>query len=228
MFTPIPNHVQQALARLITEYANSPNLKGVISGIVAPIQDIEDALSGMNTLRYLPDAVGVQLDVIGVIVGLPRVPGTPDSVYLLQLYGQIKINTSEGQPEQAIQAFALFTGVQQVRLFETYPAQVIFDSTYNPPTRAAKNSLFQTLLEVLPAGVRPSEIVVMDPVTPFSYAGNVSPRGGYGTVSDDTVGGKYGFLLRQNNGPFGYGVSNPAILGYGTRLDPLVGGEYSG
>jgi hypothetical protein len=228
MFTPIPNHVQAALARLITQYQQSPNIQGLIASIVTPIQDIENALTDMNNLRYLPDATGAQLDVIGVIVGLPRAPGTSDAQYLLQLYGQIKINTSQGQPEQAIQTFMLFTGVSQVRLFETPPGQVIFNSTYNPPNAQAVSSLFQTLLDVLPAGVRPSEIVVMDPVSPFSYAGNVAPRGGYGTVSDSSVGGKYGFLIRQNNGPFGYGVSNAAIQGYGTRRDSLVGGEYSG
>jgi hypothetical protein len=228
VFTPINNHVQLALSKLITQYQNSKNLKALITAFSEQIQIIEDTLGDMNVLRYLPYATGQQLDNIGKIVGLPRPPGLSDAQYTLELYGQIKINTSQGQPEQAIQVFQLFTMVPQVRLFEFFPGDVLIESQYVPPDDTSFNTIMRILGEVLPAGVRPSGLVSYDPTNPFTYAGVMLPARGYGSVSTPGVGGKYGTLRRPFNGPFGYGVNNTSIKGYGTRKDPIVGGAYAG
>ena len=228
MFTEITTYQQNALARLLTEYQQSPVLQGVLSAFITQVQLIEDALVGMNTLRYLGNASGQQLDNIGQIVGIARPPGASDAQYLLDIYGQIKINTSQGQPEQAIQTFLLFTQVSQVRMFEFFPGDVLMESVYNPPDLMAFESIIHILDEVLPAGVRSIVLVVYDPVSPFCYAGTMLPAAGYGSVSTPGVGGKYGTLLRPFNGPFGYAGNNTIIRGYGTRRDPIVGGAYAG
>jgi hypothetical protein len=227
MFTTIPNHVQQALARLVTQYQNSPNLQSLLSGIVTPCQDIENALVDMNNLRYLPDATGAQLDVIGVIVGLARTQGQSDASYILDLYGQIKVNTSEGQPEQAIQAFLLFTGAPYVLLYETHLASLFFNSIYTPSDQSAADMLIETMEEVTPAGVRVEGFVSFDPSEAFSYDGPL-PGAGYGDAGDPTVGGKYGRGYQYIGGGFAYAGDDPTGLGYGSEVDPLVGGCYVG
>ncbi len=205
MFNPIPDHVAAALKRLINQYRGATNLQGVLTAIIEPLNGIETVLGDMNTLRYLPDAFGAQLDLIGRIVGLPRPPGMGDAQYLLELYGQIKINTSQGQPEQAIQVFQLFTGAGQVRLFEFFPARVQIQSAYVPPDQNTVDTIIKAVDDSLPAGVATEGFVTYDATSPFTYSGVLSPSGGY------TVG-KYASLNR-NKFPFGYKKSNPSIRG---------------
>lgn len=220
MFEPIPDHVEAALKRLITQYRGATNLNYLLQAIIQPLNDVESALSDMNTLRYLPAAFGAQLDLIGKIVGLSRPPGMGDAQYLLELYGQIKINTSEGQPEQAIQVFQLFTGADQVRLFEFFPARVQIQSSYVPPDQATTDTIINAVNNTLPAGIATEGFVSYDPVSPFGYAGVLSPSGGY-------TSGKYASLNRHKF-PFGYAGANKTIKGYGSAKDPLVGGVYAG
>lgn len=225
MFDPITNHVQAALARLLSRYVDADNLKNFITALVNPVQDIEGVLSDLNTLRMLSAATGKQLDNIGTIVGLARPPGATDAQYRNDLYAEIKINVSEGQPEQAIQTYQLFTAATLVILAEFFPAEVMIESDYLPPNQAAVDNLLQILNEVLPAGVRPMGIVTFDSMDAFAYDGSL-PGVGYGSASDPTVGGMYPILFVRNTF-FAYDGNDPTQAGYGTVLDPLVGGQYA-
>ncbi len=219
MFSQITTNIQDALDRLITQYRGKSLITNLITAISAQFQIIEDQLINMNITRYLNMASGIQLDHIGSIVGISRVTGTPDAQYRLEIFGQIKINTSDGQPEQVIQTYQLFAQVMQVRLFELYPGEVIVESEYLPPDQASVNQIIKILGETLPAGVNVNGIVSYDSLVPFAYRLYVSPGSGYGT-------GKYAGIHRAKF-PFGYGVNNKSIQGYGSVQDPLVGGSYS-
>lgn len=224
MFTPIPDHIQQALARILTQYQNSPNFQGLISALVGPVQDIESALSSMNVDRYLPAAVGVQLDNIGEIVGFPRPAGMPDDIYRQELYGEIKINFSQGQPEQAIQVFLLFTQTPFCILYEGHNAEVLIEGTWVPPSQADVDRLIGILQNTLPAGVRCDGIVQFDPSNAFAYDGGLSGAG-YDDGSQ-TVGGQYARLWEFLGPGFAYDGDDPTGMGYGTLFDPLAGGAY--
>lgn len=224
MFTPINNHVQQALARLLTQYQNSPNFQGLMRAMIGPVQDIENTLTDMNLLRYLPAAQGAQLDILGLLVGLPRPAGANDTLYLQLIYGQIKENNSEGQPEQAIQVFELLTQVSQVILYESRLAGILIESIWIPPSQAEVDRIIGILQNTIPAGVRCDGIVSYDADTAFSYDGALEGSG-YDDGSQ-TVGGKYAQLFEFVGGGFAYDGDDNSGLGYGTLLDPLVGGTY--
>lgn len=224
MFTPIPNHVAQALDRLITEYKNATNFRNLITALVGPIQDIEDMWTDMNTLRYLPSATGIQLDHIGSIVGLPRPAGMSDAQYILELYGQIKINTSDGQPEQAIQAFQLFTSAALILLDEDFPGEVLLESDYHFPDQASVQNLLHLMGEVLPAGVRCDGFIEFDPTNAFSFDGSL-PGSGFGDSGDPSVGGLWPDL-RLDETPFAFAGDDPTPNGFGSSDDPLVGGVW--
>lgn len=220
MLTPIPDYVASALARLMTQYKAAPNLQGVIEAVLKPLNAFEQNLGDMDSVRYLPAAIGAQLDLIGRIVGIEREPGQSDAEYLLRIYAQIKINTSEGQPEQAIQVFQLFTGAPQVRLFEMFPARVQIASEYDPPNQAAIDTIINAVDRALPAGVATEGFVTYDPTSPFIYQGVLSPGSGY-------TSGKYS-ELHKHKFIFGYGGgTNTLIRGYGAQEDQLVGGGYT-
>lgn len=197
MFENIPNTVAQGLARLITQYANATNLQNLLTGIITPQQDIEDALGDMNTLRYLPAATGAQLDTIGAIVGVTRTPGQSDASYLIAIYSQIKINTSQGQPEQLIQLFILLTQTAPVYYFEFYPGHFMFETTYAPPDQGTADMIIDSLEEAAPAGVACDGIITIPTGPVFRYAG-ILPSGGYGSLSDPSGGGGYGGLVQHS------------------------------
>ena len=224
MFTPINNHVEQAIARLVTQYKNAPNLQGLITAIVEQIQIIENSLTDMNTLRYLPDAQGQQLDNIGQIVGIARPAGMSDALYLNLILGQIKINTSQGQPEQVIQLFLLLTGAPFVILYEGANAEILLESSFQVPDQPTADNLIETISQATPAGVRVDGIVSFDPTMAFAYDGPL-PGFGYDDGSQ-TVGGKYAELWEYAGGGFAYDGSDPSGLGDGSLSDPLCGGTY--
>lgn len=225
-FTPVPDYVVAALARLISQYQQKPNIAGLLGALVSPLNDLELAATQLNTLRQLLTATGQNLDNIGKILGLARFPGDSDSIYRNKLIAQVKINTSQGQPEFAIQTFQLFTMALQVLLFEFFPGSIIMESDYIPPDQATVDLLLNILNEVLPAGVRPYGIVSFDPVSSFAYNGPLQGQG-YGANGDpSTGGGKYAHLYTRNTF-FQYAGVDPTGGGYGSSIDPLVGGRYA-
>lgn len=225
MITPINTHVQDALARLFTQYQDASNLKNVITAIVTPIQDLETVIQQMNTQRSIFTAVGVQLDLLGTIIGLSRTPGTTDDDYRNQLLAQIKINTSDGQPEQVIQAYQLFTGSDLVILNEWFPAEVELESDYLPPDQITVDYLLGIIGSVLPAGVRCDSIITFDSTEAFAMDGSL-PGLGFGDDSDPSVGGKFPFEFYRNTF---FEMEGDDVNGGGFGagdLDPLVGGYF--
>lgn len=61
-----------AIARLIEQYKNSPKLIALLQLLAAEVVELQDAQWSILDGHALDDASGAALDVIGVIVGLPR------------------------------------------------------------------------------------------------------------------------------------------------------------
>jgi len=224
MFTPITSHVDAAKARLIEQYKEKTNLLNLITSLISPIQDIESALGTLNTDRSLMTAEGVNLDLLGTILGLARTPGDSDDKYRAKLIAQTKINTSQGQPEFAIQVYQLFTGAPLVLLTEGESGDVILESEYVPADQAEVDLLLSIIEDVLPAGIRCAGLVAFDPTEAFAYDGSL-PGLGYGDAGIPTVGGKYPILFQRNT-DFAYAGSDPKGAGYGSSFDPITGGRY--
>lgn len=223
MFTVIPNHAELALKRLLSQYQDSDNLKSFIRAIIGPVQSIEYVLNDLNIYRQLAFAEGVQLDLIGTIVGLPRPSGATDEEYRQILYGQIGINVSEGQPEQVIQTFKIFTSVPLVLFDEHFPAEFSIESIYEFPDQASIDSMITLMEKVGPAGVRCDGIVTFDPIIPFSFDGALFGSG-FGDDTDPSQGGKFP-LLNLRDGEFAFDGSDSLAEGFGSTDDPLVGGQ---
>lgn len=116
----IDDHVDQALARCAQQYKQSTRLLGLLEAVVDQVQALDDAFWQLATERYLftdaeigsvtvnYEAVGVQLNVIGRILGEDRANLTDDQ-YRLVLKGKIRILRSSGTAEELVSIFhALF------------------------------------------------------------------------------------------------------------------------
>lgn len=67
---------------ITSEHAPRPNFVATVSALVQPVADIKDAIAGLPTDFDVDSALGAQLDVVGLWVGVPRrLQLTIDDVY---------------------------------------------------------------------------------------------------------------------------------------------------
>jgi hypothetical protein len=91
----------RAVELLPSQFRDKPKLEAFIRMMVAPDQRSEDGLWQLLTERGLEDAVGVQLDVAGAIVGERR-QGKIDADYRRYIFAAIRANKSCGTGEEII------------------------------------------------------------------------------------------------------------------------------
>jgi len=98
---PPRDYVARALSRLPSMYrstdpAHLTNTEKAITALLAPANDLAAAMLAVLTQRNVDTAVGVQLDVIGVIVGRARDGVSDDEIYRRYVRAQISANKSNG------------------------------------------------------------------------------------------------------------------------------------
>lgn len=77
------------------------NIEKLLACVIAPDQDIENALQQLKAYRFVDTAEGAQLDIIGRIVGQER-EGLGDDDYRRYIRARIAANNSDGTTEDLI------------------------------------------------------------------------------------------------------------------------------
>lgn len=114
-------------------------LHQIIVALAEQCQSAEFAGVDLIKGRYLDNAEGAQLDIIGEIVGEPR-QGKSDEDYRAEIAARIEINRSSGEANTMLDAVQRWTNASVVRLFEQFPAKVlIFTDGTTIPTALAEN-----------------------------------------------------------------------------------------
>lgn len=101
MIEQLTDHVAQAKALLLEQYKRKLRIRALVGVYARQAQILEDAIWSVILGRMLPNAVGVQLDVLGDIVGQKRL-GQPDDRYRALIAVRIAINRSSGFPDEII------------------------------------------------------------------------------------------------------------------------------
>ena len=155
MIEHLPNHVEQALARLTHQFKDSTKLRALLSALVAPSQEIEDALWQLLTERGVETAVGLQLDKIGEIVGQER-GGLSDSVYRKYIRARIAANRSDGIVDDLIfvTRAVLNDDAAVIQIEPQYPAAVVVRVFSLSVTAETAVALIKFLKAAVAAGVR--------------------------------------------------------------------------
>jgi len=97
----VTDHETQALARLVVQYADKPNVQALVGVGAASVQTAEDVLWALFSERLLDGAVGAQLDNLGAVVGQAREASTDDQ-YRARIRGRILANRSDNTVEALI------------------------------------------------------------------------------------------------------------------------------
>lgn len=186
--TEISTHVADAKARLLERHKGKPNINAMVELFSSKIQALETAAFYFFSHRWINEAEGVQLDLIGELVGQNRL-GFEDEFYRVLLFVKIAINNSQGDPEAIISIFNLMTGANKTRYLNFGNGNfTIQGNGLNPLSTAAQ--LVEQMQRVALAGVKVT-IMGFTSDTPFTFAGG--------------TGGGYGFFnpLAAENGEFG-------------------------
>jgi hypothetical protein len=153
--TYISDRVERALARLPQQHKDKANIRALVSALVGPAQAIEDAIWQLYTLRRVDTAEGVQLDLLGDVVGQPR-DGLSDDDYRRYIRARIATNRSLGVVEDLIKITRLVVGddALRVEVERQNIATIVVRLLEIPITDELADIVFDFLFKAKAAGVR--------------------------------------------------------------------------
>ena len=224
MIIEIENHVEDALERRMEQWKDKPNMESFLRALFGGYQDLETVFFDLINKRLdIFEAEGVQLDNLGKIVGQERL-GFDDDFYRILILARIGINISSGEPERIISTAKLLTKANYIHYMNLLNGEIAIgsDGVINPLT---VEFLLTNLQRVAMGGTRIDYLSIYDKTEAFSVNGtNPKTIGkGFGTIYDDTVGGKSASAYTIKN-KFSFSGNNTNDSGFGSIYDPLVGG----
>ncbi len=187
-------HVDEAVALLIEQYKNSPNLKDLITAFINRVQDAENMFYDLWQSRFLDNAIGSQLDGLGAIVGVSR-ENTTDDRYRVRIRARILLNQSSGTADQIIELIQLllsesYTGT--LTYLEMPPAGFFIDSTSGVITSDEATETGSAILSARAAGVMAQFIYTLTTSTFRFSASGITETGattkGFSDLSQITGG----------------------------------------
>ena len=137
MIAQVNDHVAAGLALLIQQYQGAPRLEGLLTSYLNRVQELEDAIWSVILGRLIDYAIGVQLDVLGRLVGQRR-DGAADEIYRTRIRARIAANRSLGTGDDLIRVALLASGSDPALMFysELQPATVHVELLQTDPTIA--------------------------------------------------------------------------------------------
>lgn len=196
----VSTHTSDAISRLISQFRDpKPVLHGMIASYVDQLQELEGVLWDVINHRLLDPAPGesvgaegVQLDVLGKIVGAPRL-GLSDNAYRSAIKLKIRVNRSRGSSKDLLEILRL--AMPQPKVFDyqehynlasfTRVEEISVDLAFTLVTslNAARAAGYRAILEYYTDRVSPSAV--------FLWANNTTGgQRGFGNDGDLSSGGK--------------------------------------
>jgi len=233
MMVDIPNYFERAIALLASQFQirnpdGSPtNLQKVVKALCMEAQVLNEQQQLLITMRYLNTAEGVQLDGLGQILGLPRVPGQTDQSYREDLQFQIFVNQSNGTPEEVIFILKYLTEASKVWYDELYPAAyematnglVGLDAVRFPGTNPS--DLVDAIQNVSPAGVSFAALIATYNVDPFSFSSDPITEQFFVSPDPNNPTDLHPLQVDPGSGPVNFYIQR------GETVDPNFGGGFA-
>lgn len=194
-FFEITNHGDLAVSKFLEQFKTLPRFETLMRILTDQVQEIEVVLWDLLTERALNTAIGVQLDVIGRIVGQGRL-GLEDDDYRVLLQARILVNRSDGEIETMLQLVRLMVDPDDdTTLTEPEPASMLIVTDTAISFDASLAFLMLNLAKA--AGVRLVFVYLpQDPDDTFQFSSQLGvvetdANQGYSLSTTPTVGGGY-------------------------------------
>lgn len=183
--THITNHEAQALRTLLSQWADSPKIKALVRVFAARMQTLEDDAWALFVERGVETAEGVQLDILGEIVGQARL-GLEDGDFRRLIRVRILANRACGRADVIAQ---VISGVLECEVKLHDPVYAGDTGTYrltwetdDEPSEALLAQVRRLLDEISPVGVA-WEAVDTRVTSAFRFGGIASSGFGEGGFS---------------------------------------------
>jgi hypothetical protein len=149
------NVVEEGLKRLPSQWDDSEVVQGLIRSYLEATQEVVDVAEQLNEEMNVYSAVGVQLDILGLIVGEPR-DGRNDDDYRDALLLRSSVNISDATPDKILEIVELATQTTSPNntIIEDFPAGVTVIADSGP-----NYSLQETIEASLAAGVKCNGVI---------------------------------------------------------------------
>jgi len=170
MLSKKTTHVLEAINTLVEQFKNKPLIKSLVTAWVNQIQDIENMYYELRTERQLNNAVGVQLDGLGNIVGEKR-EGKDDDEYRNAIRVRILINKSNGTTENIYAVMKAFLNIDNVELkiIDYYPAGFIAEIVTILTSFISMQQLKSFIDDASPVAIKSQ--LTYHPTNPFRFDG---------------------------------------------------------
>lgn len=147
------NHVSEALALMLEEYKESPDLRALLTSYIEQVQELEEVSYDIYEKRLLDDAAKAQIDDLGELVRQERT-SNDDEIYRAFIKARIAINRSNGRTEEIINILrlvSLSTDIYHVR--DTGNASIVVE-TFTPQTSAWADLILTLVKDAKAGGVK--------------------------------------------------------------------------
>ncbi len=150
------DHVANALTRLCEYAKGKPKIRDLLTMLVEPVQDVENAFQQILLERTVDRAIGAQLDVVGEIVGQPRSGVTDDELYRRYIRARIATNKSRGTVNDLLKVARLVVYNEEASLVvDLQGTAALVLGVYGPGTSdEVADILIAFLRQAVAAGVR--------------------------------------------------------------------------
>ena len=152
--THTDNHTIIAKDYLLEQYKNKPNINGLLTAIIDPLQDIENKLYEIYRNYSLAEASSYYLDRIGAIIGESR-DYREDHEYKLAILVRIISNNGGATPEEIILVLRSIYSIDSIHYSESGSAyfQICIKAASKP------KGINQLLYRLKPAAVAIPSII---------------------------------------------------------------------
>lgn len=186
----ITDHEDRAVARLAQQY-RLPKLEAFLRALIGPMHDIELCAWQLYTERFVDTAIGAQLDLIGKVVGQPRL-GYVDDEYRRLIRARITANRSDGVTEDLITVTVLVIDddLADITIEPQYPGAVVVRVSGVPVTDETADILITLLQRTVSGGVRVLfEYSTSPEAETFAFDGGTGL--GFGDSTNPLTGGNF-------------------------------------
>lgn len=147
------SYAAQMKALLVQQFQTTPRLHGFLAAVAGSFDEFEREAQRVLYLRSLDLASGVQLDLMGDLLGEPR-SDRGDPEYRLELTFLVMQNVLQGTPNDFIRLVQALAHTGDVAITENFPASFTLTHTGDDVLDLANR-----IRPLIPAGVGPVTLV---------------------------------------------------------------------
>lgn len=118
--------VERAVSYFRSHYKSKQKLRALLASYTNRSQEIENLLWDMLLGLLIDNAVGVNLEILGKLVGQERI-STDDELYRRAIKARVRINISQGQPEDLYYIIRVMVPGSSFTYLDVYPAMIIIE-----------------------------------------------------------------------------------------------------